>query len=234
MNADSDKLPARRHLLRQITPAQWLGFVITLILALQQDWQPRDLAWSNWVASLLVGGAFLLLPLIVSIWHPHALGQLTGNQVAEEKQRAGWKKALGFLFIFLVFIGIHLLMHLAYGTVLHDMVPYYDAEKISGLDEVGIALKLISDTARQYWVYLLIFAASGTGEWILSMKSGRGDTEKIAWRVAARMHLLIFLLFLFLASGLGRDSKAFLILLVFVFCFPMDFGKQDRAQQDLA
>ncbi len=215
-----------------------LAFVAGLALAWFGEWQTKDLVWSLWLSSLVVGYAMI----VWSIFGPVlVLVRGTGGKGAPLVAQAGLDGVfiIGGLFL-LGFFTVHFgMFHLVHSVFLNVFFPVLPGRAH------GPTLAMYAQVLRDYWPFVLVAAvaersafarpvpaAAGAGDpvtvgGIALRKKGLGGDGMIApYKNVIRLHLLIF----FFAFASIAKLHGFLVYAVVyaVYFFPWRLLKRDK------
>jgi hypothetical protein len=216
-----------------------LAFVAGLALAWFGQWQTKDLVWSLWLSSLLVGYAMI----VWNIFGPVAvLVRSTAGKGAPLVAEAGLDGVFlaGGLFL-LAFFTVHFgMFHFVHSVFLNSFFPVLPGKN----SWPGVALYL--QVLRDYWPFVLVAAVAErsafgrpvplapatdnavTAGGIALRKSGLqgGDGMMTPYRNVIRLHLLIF----FFAFASFAKLHSFLVYAVVyaVYFFPWRLVKRDK------
>lgn len=186
-----------------------LAFIGGLALAWFNHWETKDLVWSLWLSSLLVGYALI-------VWNIFGAGILAATQAggapaaARNEPRGpqvagGVVYAVGGLFL-LAFFTVHFgLFHLVHSVFLNSFFPLAPGR----MGWPGLAL--YGEVLRDYWPFVLIAALAErqafrrpgraraawsstavTPEAIAARQGGASAGMMAPYRNVVRLHLLIF------------------------------------------
>ena len=189
-----------------------LAFAAGLGMAWAFGWQAKDLVWSLWLSSLVVGYTTIVVGIGRGVFHGSRSLRTPGDLL-------GFVISLvlgGFL---LTFFTIHFGgFHLVHSMFLNIFFPIVDATDVpdSGL---------YTEVFRRYWPFLaaafLAERAALRTAWTapLDFRQGGGQNVMTApYRNVVRMHLLIF--FFAFASAMGLDSFGVYAVVFAVYFFP--------------
>ena len=185
-------------------PATWLSawpdalaLAGGLALAWLLQWQVRDLVWSLWLSSLVVGYAMI-------VWKIFGPLLVLGRQIRAQDSGAGLAAAglglylAGGLFM-LAFFTFHFgMFHFVHSIFLNAFFPALD-----GKAHGGPSVALYAHVAASYWPFVVVAAVAERGAFSLpaapligpgaamgARKSGNALMEP--YKNVVRMHLLIF------------------------------------------
>lgn len=188
------------------------AFATGLGMAFFLGWRTRDLVWSLWLSSLVVGYATLVVTIVRSASRASARLEGHGRPLAVGLPLAGGAFLLAF---FTVHFGG---FHFVHSVFLNLLFPVRDPKTFP-----DAALYL--GVAREYWPFLIATLLAERGAllsaWNADLdlrRAGRADLLHAPYRNVVRMHLLIF--FFFFASILGLDSFLVYAVVFAVYFFP--------------
>ena len=194
-----------------------------LALAWWLHWQVRDLVWSLWLSSLLVGYAMIVWRIFGPVI---ALGQQIGTEGYSVGARVGGLGLylVGGLFL-LAFFTVHFgMFHFVHSVFLNAFFPALD-DRAHGFPSAALYWHVLAS----YWPFVLVAAVAergafrragpllvGPGADDADKKSGQGFME--AYRNVVRMHLLIFF---FAFAHFARLENFYVYAVVYaVYFFP--------------
>lgn len=189
-----------------------LAFAAGLGMAWVLGWQAKDLVWSLWLSSLVVGYTTIVLGI--------------GRTVFAPPQGAGQRRTLPGLIGSLIF-GTFLLgfftVHFGGFHFVHSIFLnlFFPIAELKG-DPTAV---LYSEVVRRYWPFLaaafLAERAALQGAWNAAIDSQKAGIQVIAtapYRNVVRMHLLIFF---FAFAGIAGLESFWVYAVVFaVYFFP--------------
>lgn len=195
------------------------GFLLGLALAIALSWQPRDLIWSLWLSSLVLGYATIVLGIVGAV-RRCATGPLAGL-------------GAGLLGLFLLaFFTVHFGgFHFVHGVFLCVFFPLRPMAG-GGFPLTG---EIIATVIASYWSWLLVAAIAERGALLQAWRGGGdgradagaegGDSGGLAgfnpmgpYRNVIRMHLLIFF---FAGAHFAQLDGMWVLAVVFaVYFFP--------------
>lgn len=186
-------------------PATWLSawpdalaLAGGLALAWLLHWQVRDLVWSLWLSSLLVGYAMI-------VWKIFGPVVVLSRRKAASDASAGLKAAgfglyLGGGLFMLAFFTFHFgMFHFVHSIFLNMFFPALD-----GARHGGPSLSLYAHVVASYWPFVVVAAVAERNAFRLPSVPPLFGTEPAAasrrpggtmmepYRNVVRMHLLIF------------------------------------------
>ena len=228
-----------------------LGFVLGLVLAYTQGWQTRDLVWSLWLSSLVIGYATILVAIGSGMWMGRRV--LSRDEVSNSVRVPGMIGG-AFMGLFLLgFFSLHFCgFHAGHSVFLNSFFPL-DSLGREGFGDAfmnplalwkGVFTKLMGD----YGLFLVcvflvewknvlgpVLAVRANVETTkvsdlkqMARKEGGPDFMQNAmvgpYRNVVRMHLLIF----FFAGAHAMKADSFLIYAVVyaVYFFPWSILKR--------
>lgn len=199
-----------------------LGFAFSLALALALSWQARDLIWSLWLSSLVIGYLTIVLGIVGSVRR----GLASGGSVV-----GGIALGLFLLGFFTVHFGG---FHLGHAVFLSLFFPLAEVPK----DSFPLSPDTLATVAGSYWPWLLSAAIAertalaqawrgeaGTG----GVKTGMdGFNPMRPYRNVIRMHLLIFFFAGCHAAGIDGVWVFCVVFAVYFFPWRMLRGAKPR------
>jgi hypothetical protein len=210
-----------------------------LALAWGLKWQVRDLVWSLWLSSLLVGYAMI----VWTIFGPVLFAEraVAANDTSPLARTAlGGAVLLGGLFL-LAFFTFHFgMFHYVHSIFLNVFFPVFDGPA-KGFPSLPLYLHVL----RAYWPFVLVAAVAergafrrpapllvglgaGTAGGPAAKKAGDGFVQP--YKNVVRMHLLIFF---FAFAHFARLENFFVYAVVYaVYFFPWRLVK--KAKPDTA
>lgn len=234
MNGNPDESPTERW------SGAWIdltAFAGGLALAWFADWQARDLIWSLWLSSLVVGYAMIVWTLSTT------LREFAGNALRDRSAGSGAIKIgggalLGAGFLFgLAFFTVHFGgFHFVHSAFLQTFFPIaVNGEVVRGFPSEA----LYREVVRSYWMFVpLAFLAERDGfrrpraaeadtavtpEAIKRRQRAAGGAMFAPYRNVVRLHLLIF--FFAGAIVLRLDHFAIYAVVYAVYFFPWRVAK---------
>ncbi|MFA5205200.1 MAG: DUF6498-containing protein [Lentisphaeria bacterium] len=188
------------------------GFGLGLVLAWHYGWQARDLVWSLWLSSLVLGYATIVLGIVGSARQLAAGGSATAVAVA-----AGL--GLFLLAFFTVHFGMFHVVHSVFLNFFFPLVQKRDGDPLPSPALYGRVL-------ASYWPWLLAAAIAERtalrAAWQAEPKPGAKTplafSPDAAYRNVVRMHLLIF--FFFFTSFLRIENRFIYAVVYVVYFFP--------------
>ena len=188
-----------------------VGFLLGLALAIALSWQPRDLIWSLWLSSLVLGYATIVLGITGAVRRSATGGLATAGS--------------GVLGLFLLaFFTVHFGgFHAVHAVFLCVFFPLHPAAH----GAFPLTWETLGTVVASYWPWLLSAAIAERAALLQAWRSEGGDakTGGLAgfnpmgpYRNVIRMHLLIFFFAGAHFAGLGG---AWVLAVVFaVYFFP--------------
>jgi hypothetical protein len=189
-----------------------LAFAAGLGMAWAFGWQAKDLVWSLWLSSLVVGYTTIVLSIARGAWGASRTSSTLSAPVRGALALGGG----GFL---LAFFTVHFGgFHFVHSVFLNLFFPVVDPRTFPGGD-------LYAEVFRRYWPFLAAAFLAERGAlqaaWGASSdfrQVGGGDLMGAPYRNVVRMHLLIF--FFFFAGMAGLDSFGIYAVVFAVYFFP--------------
>ena len=206
-------------------PARWLSalpdlaaFAGGLGLAAFQGWNTRDLVWSLWLSSLLVGYSVILWrifgPAVTDFFRGPKYGQAAVAGAAVLGMRI-----FGGLFV-AAFFTIHFgMFHYIHSTFLYQFFPVMDA-KVRGFPAREVYLHVL----KAYWPFVIVAALSERAAFSKPAIAGTGGGFGEAYMNVVRMHLLIF--FFAFAHFAKLESLWVYAVVYAVYFFPWRFVRK--------
>jgi len=190
------------------SPSRWtastpdlLALVYSLVLAWFLRWEVKDLVWSLWLASLLVG----YLTIILTIFGPGVrMAKATENRMVAALPLVGGLFMLAF---FTVHFGG---FHFVHSVFLNGFFPATDARS-RGFPGVATYLEVL----KTYWPFVLGAAVSERQNLMRAMEK---TNPMGPYQNVIRRHLLIF--FFAGAAALKLDSFLVYAVVLGVYFFP--------------
>ena len=206
-----------------------LAFVSGLALAWFNDWQTKDLVWSLWLSSLVVGYAMI-------VWNIFGPSLVVFQQMSGGGAPPLAKSALGGIYfvgglLLLAFFTVHFGgFHFVHSVFLNTFFPMTDAGP-RGFPGLSIYWQVV----REYWPFVLVAAVAErqafkpatpnpaddtavTAAAIKARKTRGSDKMMGPYKNVIRLHLLIF----FFAFASFAKMENFLVYAVVyaVYFFP--------------
>ncbi|HNC23782.1 MAG TPA: DUF6498-containing protein [Opitutaceae bacterium] len=212
--------------------ADALAFIAGLALAWYGEWQTRDLVWSLWLSSLLVGYAMI-------VWRIFGPAVMIGTGMWRDRQLlagespvpivlGGVAYLVGGLFL-LAFFTVHFgMFHFVHSVFLNLFFP-----AVAGGMKNGPSAGLYLHVLQTYWPFVLVAAVAERNAFRLDPEAsvatvtqgttpgkGKGgfDGMMAAYKNVVRLHVLIF--FFAFASFMKVDSFAVYVVVYAVYFFP--------------
>ena len=195
-------------------------FAGTVVLAVLNDWQTRDLIWSLWLSSLTVGYAVLITNIMkMTFWPGRFSGYMMKDTFKPESSVIVRMLAGSFLF---GFFSIHFIgFHLGHAVFLHQFVPLVplmgETTDTEGSDRAVRFLK----TLASFWPFALTSAISLRDVFLQS--SGQLNFGQ-PYVSVVKMHAMIFVLIFADLSHVG-GQRILMFVLLFLYFFPWTIAK---------
>jgi hypothetical protein len=188
-----------------------LAFVAGLALAWFNDWQTKDLVWSLWLSSLLVGYAMILWDIFgmpIS-----ALKTAVGGAQPVDFPVAGTVLVfVGRLFL-LAFFTVHFgMFHFVHATLLNVFFPVLPGRH--GFLDMHIFLRVLAD----YWPFVLVAAVAERKAFRRAAEVAKSGGLMQPYKNVVRLHVLIF--FFAFASFAKVGGFAVYAVVYAVYFFP--------------
>ncbi len=171
-----------------------LGFILSLVIALSLSWQARDLIWSLWLSSLVIG----YITIVLGILGAARRGVREGTSVL-----VSVGQSLFLLAFFSVHFGGFHFVHSVFLALFFPLEP-------TAPGAFPLSAKMFTTVAASYWPWLISAAIAERSSLV---QSWRGDgTAKAGpngfnplrpYINVVRMHLLIFFFAASHFCGLG-------------------------------
>ncbi len=200
------------------------AFAGTVALASLQRWQAKDLVWSLWISSLILGYAFIVTSAFSVFFRPS-----TPDTAASAARRALFAafpvppalvflgKCLSVVFL-LVFFTIHFgMFHFVHGLFLNMFFPLAARGPLGGTPAgvSGYFLWSIGLTARAYWPFIAMSALSRLGDFGNALKAPGGPNMSMPYANVVRMHIMIFVFAGLYGAGLAGYAVYPVLVLYF-------------------
>lgn len=201
---------ARKHL-------HWsdlLAFVMTILVAVYEQWSAADLVWSLWLSSLLLGYIYILLTIIKGTASQNSSRTLRGSPIFT-----------------LIFFSVHFLFfHFIHGlfltqffpmspvtqTYLRASLPNTPWNGLHMMDSLNFPA-MVWNALVLYWPFALISAFSRFDHYHEALSIAKPDLF-FPYRRVIRMHLMIILLSFLWTAGLSGYGL-YLVLIFYFFPF---------------
>lgn len=176
--------------------ARWLSaipdaaaFAAGLGIAWYLGWRVRDLVWSLWLSSLLVGYSIIVWrifgPALTDFFRPAEPGAPLGARAALAGVRM-----FGGLFL-LAFFTVHFgMFHFIHSVLLNSFFPAVDGAR-KGFPTTATYLHVL----REYWPFAIAAAVAERDAFRLRTAPSAGGGFMAAYTNVLRMHGLIFFAF---------------------------------------
>ena len=198
-----------------------LAFVAGLALAWFNQWQTKDLVWSLWLSSLLVGYAMI-------VWDIFGM-PVSGLKVAVGGEQPVDFSAAGSVIIFagrlflLAFFTVHFGgFHFVHAALLNWFFPVLPGHH--GFLDWQLFLRVLAD----YWPFVLVAAVAERKTFRRGPEVVRDGGLTRPYKNVVRLHLLIF--FFALTSFLHLHNFAIYAVVYAVYFFPWRLVRKQEAQ----
>jgi hypothetical protein len=200
------------------------AFAGTVAVAALQRWQAKDLIWSLWISSLILGYAFIVTSaLSVFFRAPEGNGSPARSSGALPAAFPlppvvaflGRCLFAGFL---LVFFTIHFgMFHFVHGMFLGMFFPLagWNAQGNAPAFVSGYFLWTIGATARAYWPFVAMSALSRLGDFRTALGAPGGPNMSMPYANVVRMHVMIFVFAGLHGAGLAAYAVYPVLMLYF-------------------
>jgi hypothetical protein len=209
-----------------------------LLLAWCLHWEVRDLVWSLWLSSLLVGYAMI----VWMIFGPALAARqaaVAGGASPPGSATLGAAYWIGALFL-LAFFTFHFgMFHFVHSVFLNLFFPVFE-RPARGFTSLTLYLQVL----REYWPFVLVAAVAERGafRWPAPLLGGPGAGSSVAragstpalgggmmdpYKNVVRMHVLIFF---FAAAHFARLENFYVYAVVYaVYFFPWRLVRRGQA-----
>jgi hypothetical protein len=228
MDSERNSLPATSVLTSKNWLSVWpdaLAFAGGLGMAWWFSWRVRDLVWSLWLSSLVVGYAMI----VWTIFRPVLAGEraaATSDARPLARAAMGGAWLVGGLFL-LAFFTVHFgMFHLVHSVFLNLFFPVFDTPS-RGFPTISLYLHVLG----AYWPFVMVAAVAERGGFrrAPSLLAGLGasgepatkkpgDAFMAPYRNVVRMHVLIF--FFAFASFVRLENFFVYTVIYAVYFFP--------------
>ncbi len=235
------------HLFKSLAqrPLDILAFCLTAFAALWFDWQANELCWGLWISSLLIGWVVIASSILRMLLHLTGIVSLHGEDLqgklgelfrAVETRQARTDKPLGSFYLpwpgilmaagALAF-GVFTWFHFTFFHTVHAMLMSFflqmEPKTLFGPNgfinaDKGVVLTYL---ATNYWAMILGTFIARRG-YIFS--GNPGVNMGAIYRTVFRIHAIILLsgfLFFLIYFGIGVYKRVLLLILLFLFFFPI-------------
>lgn len=191
------------------------AFLLTVLVAILEDWQAVDIVWSMWVSSLVSGYAMILVAV--------AAGMRRGPDPSSGQSRSRtWPALLAASLFLLAFFSVHFLMfHYVHAAITHGFFPL---PGVPG-DETPALPGLVHVALGAYWPVVLASLAVRVDGF---RAAATGDTRKamtLPYAYVVKNHVMIFIVAALDASGL----RAYILYALFAwYFFPFELLRRSR------
>jgi hypothetical protein len=229
-----------------------LAFLLTAFIAFKYDWQANELCWGLWISSLLTGWAVILSSILRTFLHLAGAPILRGKELGEtgnplsayfRSKKLPQKKneaavpsvslspfwvALGILGIG-VFTWFHFTMfHSIQGALMSVFLRMEPFDLFGPNGFINASPQRIIDyLVTHYWAMIL-------GTFIVRRRilwgGNPGINLKAIYQGVVKIHIFILLsafLFFLLHFGIDVYERALLLILLFLFFFPIRIFRPD-------
>lgn len=195
-----------------------LAFVAGLLLAWFGRWQTKDLVWSLWLSSLLVGYAMIVWDIFGT--PVSALAGLQGAPPVKLPVLASGLVFGGRLFL-LAFFTVHFgMFHFVHSVFLNAFFPMMEGRQ--SWPGLALYLRVFAD----YWPFVIVAAVAERQSFRRESVMAKGGGLMAPYKNVVRLHLLIF----FFAFAHFAKLESFLIYAVVyaVYFFPWRMLKRNQ------
>jgi hypothetical protein len=197
------------------------AFLAGLAIAWYLGWNTRDLVWSLWLSSLLVGYSIIVWKIFGPALQDFLRRGGEGAALGSRSALAGIR-IFGGLFL-LLFFTVHFgMFHFVHSVLLSQFFPIHGF-RVRGFPKFADYLFVL----RQYWPFVIVAAIAERGAYRPSAIQGPGGGFMVAYTNVIRMHLLIF--FFFFAHFARLENFAVYAVVYAVYFFPWRLVRGARA-----
>jgi len=199
------------------------AFAAGLGMAWALDWKARDLVWSLWLSSLLVGYSII-------VWRIFGAAVTDFIRPADPAIPAGPRAALAGIRIFgglfvLAFFTVHFgFFHYVHSVFLNSFFPIQGPGIARGMPSRALYLQVF----RDYWPFLFVTALAERDAFrTRPAPTAQGGGFMVAYSNVLRMHMLIFF---FAAAHLAKLDNIVVYAIVYaVYFFPWRLVRKPAA-----
>jgi hypothetical protein len=200
------------------------AFAGTVAIAVFQQWQAKDLVWSLWISSLVLGYAFIVTSALSVFSRPSTPN--SENAAARRSLFAALPLPPALVFLgrclsvafLLCFFTIHFgMFHFVHGLFLGMFFPLADWRPFGRTpdDVSSYFVWSIGLTARAYWPFIALSAVSRLGDFRNALKAPGGPNMSMPYANVVRMHLMIFIFAGLYGAGLAAYAVYPVLVLYF-------------------
>jgi hypothetical protein len=194
------------------------------VIAVFQQWQAKDLVWSLWISSLIIGYAFIVTSALSVFFRP--LTPNSGAAAGRQSLFAALSLPPALIFLgrclsvafLLLFFTIHFgMFHFVHGLFLNMFLPLTDWRPFGRTpdDVSGYFIWSIGLTARSYWPFIALSALSRLGDFGKALKAPGGPNMSMPYANVVRMHIMIFVFAGLYGAGLAAYAVYPVLVLYF-------------------
>ena len=211
------------------------SFLLTLLLAVAQQWTTADLVWSLWISSIVLGYSFILSAIVAMFieGRQEGLAGAISTQLAEHSPGMSFLVRIpGALFTLLFFSFHFLFFHFVHSVFLNLFFPLVREDVFTSIG-LGYFINLMTICIRRFWPFIMMSAISQLGSYLRAFQKIDSSLLSMPYKNVVRMHLSIFVFAFLHISGISEGVLYFVLVLYF---FPLrgllDFLKGDRKQPE--
>ena len=198
------------------------AFLAGLAIAWYLGWNTRDLVWSLWLSSLLVGYSIIVWKIFGPAVRDFVRQAGEGAGLGSRSALAG-VRIFGGLFL-LLFFTVHFgMFHYIHSMFLSQFFPLHGT-RVRGFPKFADYLFVLG----QYWPFVIVAAIAEREAFRPSALQGAGGGFMDAYTNVIRMHLLIF--FFFFAHFARLENFAVYAVVYAVYFFPWRLVRGARAR----
>ena len=188
-----------------------VSFASALWFARQQNWAAADIAWSMWLASLVVGYGYIVFVIFIA----NPVARQLSKPIAPEKGLLTVR--IGALLIGLASLGfftVHFgMFHYVHAMLLDGFLPMSDPDTEEMLS-VNIAA-LTSEAVRRYWPFVLAAGISQAGIFVAAWRDEVKDKMLAPYKAVMKNHLVIMALGFLTIVTPQLNALVFLLMIYF-------------------
>lgn len=189
-----------------------LSFASALWFARSQSWTAADIAWSMWLASLVIGYSYIIFTIFIA----NPIARDLSKPIEPEKGLLAVRVGavaigLGVLAFFTVHFGM---FHFVHAMLLDGLLPM----DIQSTDEnTGLAIfLLLGEAISRYWPFVIAAGVSQAGIFVAAWRGEQKDTMTAPYRAVMKNHIVIIALG-FLTITMPQLNVLVFLLMVYFF-----------------
>jgi hypothetical protein len=200
------------------------AFAGTVVIAVFQQWQAKDLVWSLWISSLIIGYAFIVTSALSVFFRP--IGPTSESKTGARSLLAALALPPAVVFLgrclsvafLLCFFTIHFgMFHFVHGLFLSMFFPLADYGAYRSADEFVSSYFgwTVGETTRAYWPFIAMSALSRLGDFKNALRAPGGPNMSMPYANVVRMHIMIFVFAGLYGAGLAGYAVYPVLVLYF-------------------